>query len=270
MRQNMATPCSVRKHPETFCCTLIMRRSRSAWLLSKGTAKSCRNRSTAHFPPESRSSRLRAGLCLGLVGESIGRADVDPPPRFAHTQSCFILVDHFRLHQSRFEAGFHLGQLLMTGGDKGGNTACRELDSQQLLQQLACASIGHALTFHQIRSQCLDARPILRWGLHRSWKVGSCQMKAPGTLLFFHTMFRDPEPFGWQVHHLTPFWHVCCLGAQVVLAALTAFNGMDEDVIRLLHLLGMMPTVSDLSAGLLAAFFPQALGWPHKAIIRGL
>jgi hypothetical protein len=51
-----------------------------------------------------------------------------------------------------------------------------------------------------------------------------------------------------------------------VLAALTAFNGMNEDVIRLLHLLEMMPTVSDLSAGLLAAFFPQALGWPHKAI----
>src|SRR5258707_9121809 len=50
MRQNMATPCSVRKQPETFCCTLIMRRSLSAWLLSKGTAKSCRNRSTAHFP----------------------------------------------------------------------------------------------------------------------------------------------------------------------------------------------------------------------------
>src|SRR5713101_7686960 len=36
MRQNIVTPCSVRKHPETFCCTLIMRRSRSAWLLSNG------------------------------------------------------------------------------------------------------------------------------------------------------------------------------------------------------------------------------------------
>src|SRR5216683_5418782 len=32
--------------------------------LSKGTAKSSRKRSTAHLPPESRSSRLRAGLCL--------------------------------------------------------------------------------------------------------------------------------------------------------------------------------------------------------------
>src|SRR5260370_41325366 len=62
--ENMGTRCSVRKQPETFCWTLIMRRSRSAWLLSKGTAKSSRKRSTAHLPPESRSSRLRAGLCL--------------------------------------------------------------------------------------------------------------------------------------------------------------------------------------------------------------
>src|SRR5436305_11991632 len=106
--------------------------------------------------------------------------------------------------------------------------------------------------------------------LHRSWKVGSCQMKAPGTRLFFHTMFRDPEPFGWQVHHLTPLWHGGFLLTQVVLAALTAFNGMNEDVIRLLHLLEMMPTVSLLSAGLLAAFFRQALGWPHKSMGGGM
>src|SRR6266702_4653344 len=91
-------------------------------------------------------------------------------------------------------------------------------------------------------------------------------MKAPGTLLFFHPMFRDPEPFGWQVHHLTPLWHGGFLLAQVVLAALTACNGMHEDVVRLLHLLEMMPTVALLCAGLLAAFCAQALGWPHKAI----
>src|SRR5712692_5072519 len=36
--------------------------------LSKGTAKSSKNRSTAHLLWESRSSRLRARLCLGLPG----------------------------------------------------------------------------------------------------------------------------------------------------------------------------------------------------------
>src|SRR5258708_7648283 len=77
-----------------------------------------------------------------VVGQSICRADVDPPPRCAHAQSCFILVDHFRLHQSSFEAGFHLGQLLMAGFDKAGDAARRELDSQQLLQQLAGTSVG--------------------------------------------------------------------------------------------------------------------------------
>src|SRR5260221_11489394 len=75
MRQNIATPCSVRKHPETFCWTLIIRRSRSAWLLANGTAKSCRNRSTAHLPPERRSSRLRAGLCLGRPGARLAGSD---------------------------------------------------------------------------------------------------------------------------------------------------------------------------------------------------
>src|SRR2546429_8975174 len=68
IRQNIATPSSVRKHPETFCCTLIMRKSLSAWLLSKDTAKSSRKRSTAHLPCESRSSKLRAGLCFGRPG----------------------------------------------------------------------------------------------------------------------------------------------------------------------------------------------------------
>src|SRR2546426_12716011 len=34
--------------------------------LSKGTAKSCKKRSTAHLPKANRSSKLRAGLCLGL------------------------------------------------------------------------------------------------------------------------------------------------------------------------------------------------------------
>src|SRR5947209_15598737 len=36
--------------------------------LSKDTAKSSRKRSTAHLPCESRSSKLRAGLCFGRPG----------------------------------------------------------------------------------------------------------------------------------------------------------------------------------------------------------
>ena len=57
-------PRSERKHPETFCCTLSMRTSRSAWLLSKGTVKSSRKASTSSWPSHNRSSRLRAGDCL--------------------------------------------------------------------------------------------------------------------------------------------------------------------------------------------------------------
>src|SRR5207302_3457223 len=65
MRQNMATPSSVRKQPETFCCTLIMRRSLSAWLLSNGTAKSCRKRSTAHFPEDESIQQIASRALLG-------------------------------------------------------------------------------------------------------------------------------------------------------------------------------------------------------------
>src|SRR5258707_10016005 len=80
-----------------------------------------------------------------IVGESSSRADVHPPPRCAHAQCGFILVDHVRLHQSCFEAGFHLSPLLMIGGDKAGDAAGAELDSQQLLQQLAGTSGGDRL-----------------------------------------------------------------------------------------------------------------------------
>src|SRR5712691_7995202 len=44
--------------------------------LSKGTAKSRRKRSTAHVLPESRSSRLRAGLCLARPGVRFDSADL--------------------------------------------------------------------------------------------------------------------------------------------------------------------------------------------------
>src|SRR5256885_13567709 len=50
-----------------------------------------------------------------IVGESLRRADMDPPPGFADPQPGFILIEYARFHQSRFELCFHLGQLLMAG-----------------------------------------------------------------------------------------------------------------------------------------------------------
>src|SRR5712691_91669 len=204
-----------------------------------------------------------------VVGESIGRADVDPPPGCAHAQSGFILVDHVRLHQSRFEAAFHFGQLLVTGLDKAGDAACREPDSQQLLQQLARASVGYSLTFHQVGSHRLNARPILRRSTHGCWKGRSSQMKTPGTLLFFHPMFGDPEPLGRQIDHLASLWHICGLGTQILLAVVAAADRMNEHLIRRLYLPQMMPTMAWLSTGLLAALVSQALGGTHKTIGGG-
>jgi hypothetical protein len=50
----------VRQQPEIFCCALIGRRSRSAWLLSNGTAKSTVNRRTCSRRSSSRVSRFAA------------------------------------------------------------------------------------------------------------------------------------------------------------------------------------------------------------------
>jgi hypothetical protein len=94
-------------------------------------------------------------------------------------------------------------------------------------------------------------------------------MGTHGALFFFHPMFRDPEPLGRQVDHLASLRHVCGLGAQIVVAMLTVFNRMNEDLIRRLHLPQVMPTMAWLSTGLLAALLPQALGRTHKPIGGG-
>ena len=94
-------------------------------------------------------------------------------------------------------------------------------------------------------------------------------MGTDRTLLFFHPMFGDPEPLDGQIHDLTPLWHCGWVLTQVVLAVLAPFNGMDEDLIRHLHLLEVMPTVTRLPARLLAALVPQALGGAHKPIGGG-
>jgi hypothetical protein len=47
MAQKFFAPVSVRQDPEIFCWSFTILMSRSAWLLSKGTAKSVVNRSTS-------------------------------------------------------------------------------------------------------------------------------------------------------------------------------------------------------------------------------
>src|SRR6266851_556005 len=157
----------------------------------------------------------------------------------------------------------------MTGLDKAGDAARRELDSQEFLQQLAGTSVGNSLAFYQIGSERLDARPILRWGRNGCWEGGSCQVGTDRTLFFLNTMFRDPEPLGRQIDHLPSLWHVCGLGVQIVLAMLAAEDWMNDDLIRRLHLPQVMPTMSWLSTGLLAALLSQALGRTHKTIGGG-
>lgn len=88
----------------------------------------------------------------GIMGEVIRRADMHPVRRLANTQSRFILVNDGGLDQGGFDLRFHLGQLPMTDSHKRRNAPCRELDPQQILQELTAASIGDRLPFHQIHS----------------------------------------------------------------------------------------------------------------------
>jgi len=57
-------PVLERKQPGTFCSSLGMRRSRSAWLLSPGTRRSVRKRRTSLRRSRSRRMRLPAGDCV--------------------------------------------------------------------------------------------------------------------------------------------------------------------------------------------------------------
>src|SRR5947207_14961218 len=62
-----------------------------------------------------------------IVGESLRRADMDPPPGFADPQPGFILIEYARFHQSRFVLCFHLGQHLIAGVYISGGTAHLDL-----------------------------------------------------------------------------------------------------------------------------------------------
>jgi len=203
------------------------------------------------------------------MGQAIRRADMDPPALFANSHPSFILMDHVRLDQSGFELGFYLSQLLMTGGDKGGNAACRELDSQQLLQQLARTSVGYSLAFHQIGRQGLDTCPILDRSRNGCREGRSCQVGAGWTLFFFRAMFGDPKPLGRQIDHLASLRDTCRLGTQIVVTLLTADDRVDEDLIGRLHLSQVMPTMAHLAAWFLATLLPQALGYTHEAVGGG-
>jgi hypothetical protein len=58
-------PSTVRNPPETFCLTLTIRASLSAWLLSNSPWKSCRKAKVSAWKSRSRSRRFNGGVCAG-------------------------------------------------------------------------------------------------------------------------------------------------------------------------------------------------------------
>jgi hypothetical protein len=104
---------------------------------------------------------------------------MNPPALFVDAHPCFILMDHLCFHQRCLELRFYFSQLLMTGSDKGGGAASRELNAEQFLQELAGPSVGHCLAFHKIGCQRADANSILRWSRNGHWERRLRKMKTP-------------------------------------------------------------------------------------------
>jgi hypothetical protein len=78
-------------------------------------------------------------------------------------------------------------------------------------------------------------------------------MRTHGTLFFFDAMLGDSEPLDWQVDHLTPLWEICCLQTQVVVATLTAQDGMKKHFIGFFSLSQVMSPMALLPTCFLAA-----------------
>lgn len=94
--------------------------------------------------------------------------------------------------------------MLVATVDKAGNGGFGEVNAEEIMQQLAGASVGNGLTSDQVRCYGLDADPLRCWSWHIRRKRGAGQMQAVRTLLLFDMMFRDPEPFHWEIDHLPP------------------------------------------------------------------
>lgn len=66
---------------------------------------------------------------------------MNPPALFPDPQARLILVKDGSFDQRRFELVFHIVEGLMTRFDKAGDAARRELDTEQIVEQLAGASM---------------------------------------------------------------------------------------------------------------------------------
>src|SRR5258708_25966977 len=115
--------------------------------MDTGPTKQRSNTNRLHaWPP---SARMRS-----VVSEPISGAHMDPPRLLAYPHSGFILMDHVCLDQCGFQVRFDLCQLLMTRFDERGDTARRELDPEQIVEELAGTSIRHSLALNQRDSHC--------------------------------------------------------------------------------------------------------------------
>jgi hypothetical protein len=215
------------------------------------------------------ATRIQSYAASCEMRESIGGADVSPAAFFANPHACFLLMQDGCLHERRFALVFHPGQVVMTRCDETGDAACRALHTEEIVQELAGASGGHRLTLDQGDGQCLDASPLLRRGFDLCWNAGSRQMKTGWTRFFFDPMFGHPERLDWEITDVASLWQIRWLVAEVSLAVLTRFDGMQDHCVRRFQSCEMMAAMTFLPAWLFATFLPHTLRGTHTPIRRG-
>jgi hypothetical protein len=140
-----------------------------------------------------------------------------------------------------------------------------------IVQQLAGASVRnrYADRSNQIRCYGLHTCSILCWCQHVCGKRGAGYLQAAWALFLLDLVLHDPEPFDWQVNHLSALGYPSLTGEEVLMTVGTALNSMGHNLIWSLDLTQGVPLVTRLASGLFAALLAQRFGHPYKAIRGG-
>src|SRR6266568_6446689 len=201
-----------------------------------------------------------------IVGEGRRAGHMHPVPFACHIQPGFILMDDLRLFQRLGDLLLHRGQLSRTPFDQVTDGPFTHLDSQQVAHHLTGTGQWQQLLFDQIHRRRSNVGSILDGSLHPGWKCSTADLLAVGTLFLLGPIFPYHHSRRWQIHDLATLSSTCCHRLQVVLADLTAFYPLLDDLIWRAGELQARALMAWLPSRWLLALFAQAFRLSGKTI----
>ena len=108
----------------------------------------------------------------------------------------------------------------------------RNGDAKDIFKKLAESICWDKMLVVKIRSQCLDAFPILDWGYNVFWKCCFCSMAAARTYFGFRLMFSHFYFRLWEVKYLAFLETDNFCTDQVSIAIFTIVGSVENDMIR--------------------------------------